>query len=89
MESYHVGEKKNCCFTLSTAGGCKELQCASHCALTSLCVLCVWCVEYGRWSWHTVALILQVLPLLGEKKKTSLCRDHPVQGDSMLSRGES
>lgn len=72
-----VSVSAKCCVTSGTAGGCKELQCASHWLLSGLCVLCVWCVEMVELSAAaaagcTVALIMQVLQILGEKEDSSL-----------------
>lgn len=63
-----------CCFASSTAGGCKELQCDLHWLLSDLCVLCVWCGEtvglsVAAAAGSAVALIMQVLEVLGGKKR--------------------
>lgn len=58
-------QKKKCCVTSSTAGGCKELQSVSHWLLSGLCVRRVWCVEsVAAAVGSTVALIMQVLQVL-------------------------
>lgn len=69
------------------------LQRASVCftlaALRPVCSLCVWCVEMVGLSMaaaagSTVALITQVLQVLGGKKRTFLCLDQRAQRECML-----
>lgn len=91
---YIISISAKCCITSSTAGGCKELQCVFLRLLSGLRVLCVWCFEMVGLSvaaaaGSTVALIMQVLQVLGGKKKrTFLCLDHRAQRDCMLKQSK-